>query len=86
MQLDPWPGRGGAGPANPASRRQSRPGKGPGWTTSSPRSGRGPEWRQGVGRWRGPAATSGGGCGGSVNNDVEAKFVETSDFRRFTGV
>jgi hypothetical protein len=64
VQLGPWPWRGGAGPANPASRRRSRPGKGPGWTTSSPRGGRGPEERQGGGRRRGPAAASSGGRGG----------------------
>jgi hypothetical protein len=86
VQLDPWPGRGGAGLANPASRRRSRPGKGPGWTTSSPRGGRGPEGRQGGGRRRGPAAASGGGRGGSVNDGVEAKFVATSELGRFTGV
>jgi hypothetical protein len=86
VQLGPWPGRGGAGPANPASRRRSRRGKGSGWTTSSPKSGRGPEWRQGVGWRRGPEVASGGGRGGSVNDDVKAKFVATSDFGRFTDV
>jgi hypothetical protein len=85
MQLDPWPGRGGADPANPASRRRSRPGKRPGWTTSSPRCGREPEGRQGGGRRRGPAAASGGGRGGSVNDGEGVKLVATSEPGSFTG-
>jgi hypothetical protein len=85
MQLDPWPGRGGAGPANPASRRRSRPGKWPGWTTSSPSGGGEPEGRQGGGRRRGPAAASGGGRGGSVNDDKGVKLAATSEPGSFTG-
>jgi hypothetical protein len=85
MQLDPCPGKGGAGPANPASRRRSRPGKRLGWTTSSRRGGRGPEWRQGGGRRRGPAAASGGGRGGLVNDGEGVKLVATSELGSVTG-
>jgi hypothetical protein len=72
--------------ANPESRWRSRPGKWPGWTTSSPRSGRGPEWRQGVGRRRASAAAGGGDRGGSVKDSEGAELATTSERERFTGV
>jgi hypothetical protein len=85
MQSGPWPGRAAWYRPTPASRRRSRPGKLPGSTRGSPRSGGWPALGRRDGRRGGSTAGGGGGCSGSGKRSEEALCWAVSKLGRSTG-